>query len=635
MSMAVATTCLRAGPLSVRLDIGDLRYIKLGDREVIRRIYAAVRDRNWCTVPSQISNLKSEILDTSFRISYTSTHRQNEVHFVWEAEIAGASDGSILFTFDGEAKSTFLRNRIGFCVLHPIRECAGAKCRARYTDGREKELIFPDIIAGEQPVAELRDLAGLAHEIEPGVWAELKFAGDVFEMEDQRNWIDASFKTYCTPLRMPFPAEVKAGTMIRQSVLLRLHATDGSPVPRRIDSDSAERIEVRHRAIAGNRLPVMGLGVASHGRALEEREVKRLSRIGLSHLRLDLRLADPHWPASLRTAARDAAALGAGIELAIHLPRQERGDLIFVAKELARVGGELTRAVVFRDGQKSTSPADFEMIRAALRDRGIPIGAGTNADLYQLNTQRPPSDADFICWSMNPQVHAFDEASIVETPEAAAQQIASVRRYFPGKPLVVSPITLKPRFNAVSTGAEPAEPPGELPAAVDPRQPTLFAAAWTLAMIKALAESGTDSMTFYETTGWRGVMETELGSTLPAKFPTIPGSVFPIYHVLADVGEFAGGEVLSTESGDPSNVASLCLRAGPRRRLMLANLGAEPRRASFKSSDGIVLLRIVNASTSLTAMTSPEEFRARSSPFHGTELELAPHAIATLDFADH
>ena len=163
------STLLHAGPLTLRFDAGDLRYLKLGEREMIRRIYAAVRDRNWGTVPAEISNLRSEIADSSFRVTYTSTHRQHDIHFVWQAEIVGATDGAIHFTFDGEAKSNFLRNRIGFCVLHPIRECAGANCRAHYADGRERALTFPDIIAAEQPVAHLHDLAGLAHELAPGV----------------------------------------------------------------------------------------------------------------------------------------------------------------------------------------------------------------------------------------------------------------------------------------------------------------------------------------------------------------------------------------------------------------------------------------------------------------------------------
>ena len=187
---------LRAGSLSMSFDAGDLRYIKRGEREVIRRIYAAVRDRNWGTVPAEISDLKTQIAEDHFRITYTSTHRQERIHFEWQAEIVGEADGSIRFTFAGEAKTTFLSNRIGFCVLHPIRECAGAKCRARYTNGTEAEFAFPVTIAAEQPVSGLAELAGLAHEIEPGIWVEMEFEGDVFEMEDQRNWIDASFKTF-------------------------------------------------------------------------------------------------------------------------------------------------------------------------------------------------------------------------------------------------------------------------------------------------------------------------------------------------------------------------------------------------------------------------------------------------------
>ena len=34
------------------------------------------------------------------------------------------------------------------------------------------------------------------------------FNGETFEMEDQRNWTDASFKTYCTPLSLPYPIKI-------------------------------------------------------------------------------------------------------------------------------------------------------------------------------------------------------------------------------------------------------------------------------------------------------------------------------------------------------------------------------------------------------------------------------------------
>src|SRR5687767_8763837 len=98
---------LRAGPLSLIYENGDPRYIKLGEREVIRRIYAAVRDRNWRTIPSVLSNLRIESADDSFVIRYESEHKQNDIDFFWRAEIIGDASGTIRFNFDGEARSTF------------------------------------------------------------------------------------------------------------------------------------------------------------------------------------------------------------------------------------------------------------------------------------------------------------------------------------------------------------------------------------------------------------------------------------------------------------------------------------------------------------------------------------------------
>lgn len=49
---------LRAGPLTLIYEAGDVRYLKLGNREILRRIYVAVRDRNWGTIPPRLSNVE-------------------------------------------------------------------------------------------------------------------------------------------------------------------------------------------------------------------------------------------------------------------------------------------------------------------------------------------------------------------------------------------------------------------------------------------------------------------------------------------------------------------------------------------------------------------------------------------------
>ena len=49
------------GPLTLVWENGDLRYIKMGDIEVVRRIYVAIRDRNWGTAPNTMSNLVMDV----------------------------------------------------------------------------------------------------------------------------------------------------------------------------------------------------------------------------------------------------------------------------------------------------------------------------------------------------------------------------------------------------------------------------------------------------------------------------------------------------------------------------------------------------------------------------------------------
>src|SRR4249919_3391246 len=61
---------LTAGPLSVELDNGQLRYLKLNGIEVLRAVGFLVRDENWGTYVPSISNLKVEQRADGFSVSY-------------------------------------------------------------------------------------------------------------------------------------------------------------------------------------------------------------------------------------------------------------------------------------------------------------------------------------------------------------------------------------------------------------------------------------------------------------------------------------------------------------------------------------------------------------------------------------
>jgi D-apionolactonase len=627
---------LRAGPLSMVFEPEGafLRYVRLGDAEVLRGVYAAVRDHNWDTIAPHVSDLHLERTSTSFRLRFHVDHREREVDFGWDGELRGEDDGTVEFGLSGRSRSDFRRNRIGFCVLHPAR-LAGHPCTVETVDGARRAGAFPASISPHQPFADLR---AIAHEVVQGVAAEVRFAGDVFEMEDQRNWTDASFKTYCTPLGRPFPVVVPAGTTIEQRVSLTLRGAVDAPAA---TAAAPIRLEVGESAAP---LPRLGLGSASHGQALSERELARLRRLGLAHLRVDLELFGALWRQRLERAAAEARALGVELEIALLLGDAPDEELEAIVAAARAVGPRLGRWLVFHRDEKSTSERWLAAARERLFGAGLaaPVFGGTNAYFTELNRGRPPRAAlDGVAYSINPQVHASDDASLVETLEAQRDTVASARAFVDELPLAITPITLRPRFNPNATGPEPEPAHDELPRQVDPRQATLLGAGWTVGSLKYLSEAAVQSLTYFETTGWRGVLEVETGAPLPAAFPSLPGGAYPLYHVFADVGEVTAGRVLTSTSSDPLRVEVFAIGHEGGIRILVANLSASPQHVHLACPrlGELVRLKALDAASVEDAMREPERFRAEAGLLRETrggllDLCLAPYGIVRLDAAE-
>jgi hypothetical protein len=135
------------------------------------------------------------------------------------------------------------------------------------------------------------------------------------------------------------------------------------------------------------------------------------------------------------------------------------------------------------------------------------------------------------------------------------------------------------------------------------------------------------------------VIEREAGSQLyeqADKFPSLHGAVFPLWHALADIGEFANGEVLRMPSSDALKVIGLTLRQGGRRRTMIANLTADAQVARLPFAGAIAWVKRLNSGNLREAMLTPEAFRAKG----GDELRvengelrfsLSPHEMLRVD----
>jgi D-apionolactonase len=624
---------LRAGGLRMIFDPrrACLRYVRLGDHEIVRAIYGAIRDKDWNTIGPHVLNLQQESNNDHFRLSFDAECKSPGIDFFWQGLIEGDARGEITFSFDGEARSTFIRNRIGICLLHPIAECAGKHCTVEEPDGRLADAQFPRYVSPLQPIKNIR---ALGHEVVPGLSVRMRFEGDIFETEDQRNWGDASFKTYSTPLEIPFPVEVQSGTRVRQTVTVSLQGESRKILP--VVQGRTPQFSIATSTVVAK--PPIGLAMASHGQALSAREIERLKKLRLSHLRVDLRLSDPSFRETLRQATQASQQLGASLHVALFLTASAEVELNHLLAELQEARPKVSLWLVFNLEESSSNERWVPLARQKLSALGpnVLMAAGSRSDFVELNRNRPaPESSALPCYGVNPQVHATDDLTIVENIAAQRMTVEAAQQICP-RPVVISPVTLRPRSLVKSSGTEGPGAMTELPRDVDPRQMSLLGAAWTLGSIASLATTGhLHSLTYYETTGWRGVMETEHGSLAPEKFLSLAGSVFPVYHVFAEIAGF--GRCYPTHSSHPLQVEGLTLIDDQNhRRVLIGNLLAEEQEVKIKTGLCRARIRYLDERNAEEAMRSPESFQ--EAPGEQVEsdagkigLKLLPFALASVD----
>ncbi len=357
-----------------------------------------------------------------------------------------------------------------------------------------------------------------------------------------------------------------------------------------------------------------------------------------AHLHVSLDLTGPDWRGRLAGATADAATLGAALEIEVVASSTGAG-LEELAGALATSGADVSRVFVFPDDGMTTTETVIDAAIEAFQQRGIVtlLGGGSRAYFTELNRATLPLAAmEVVGYTLNPQVHAFDNASLTESLAAQAETVRSARAIIGDRPLAIGPISLSPRFNPNASGPEPEPAPGELPATVDYRQPSLFAAGWLVGSINALANAGADALTYFQTTGWRGLIERRDHPLRVPAFHSWPGMVFPIYHVLADVADFASGEVLSVTSSDPLRVQALALRDDERVRVLLANMSGTPISVDLELG-GIISasIRRLDTDSAMAAATDPVSYRTAAQPLPDTgsplAVELPPFGLVTVD----
>jgi hypothetical protein len=198
---------LNAGPLTAILEEGNLRSISFGGVELVRAINYLARDSSWGTYKAALSNIEINEGEGSFSVTYDALCSGPDGRYAYRMTIKGEAAGRLSMEAAGEALTDFPTNRTGFVVLHAA-QAAGGRLTIRHGDGGIEQTVFPEAISPDQPAF---DISALTHEPAPGLVCTVTMEGDAFEMEDQRNWADASFKTYVRPLSKPRPYLIAKG----------------------------------------------------------------------------------------------------------------------------------------------------------------------------------------------------------------------------------------------------------------------------------------------------------------------------------------------------------------------------------------------------------------------------------------
>lgn len=519
-----------AGPIKAIIEAGALRAISMGDLELIRQIDFPVRDQNWASLSPKVVFETLEETEEGFRYEYH--FEVGDGALICRIVYSASSDGSLKAEGEAEARQDFTTNRTGFTVLHPINGFAGQPVQLRRVGGRTETLVMPEHISPDQP---MKDIAGLVFDLD-GTKLDIAFDGETFEMEDQRNWSDASYKTYCRPLVEPFAYQIKAGSKLQQAITVTV-----SGEPKALTSAKCGTFRIS--PALNEPLPELLLA-GDEGWLPDGSALPSLADSGLKTLLLRV---TPANAATLLVKAKSVIEVLSGdLDLEIVLddglpaePQLQTLAALCAECELSPRHVIALPAAYLVSYQPTSvwptglSPADAV---AAARE-AFPqacIGAGMLTNFTEFNRCRPDQlVSDYITHCNTATVHAADDASVMQTLETlphifkSAHAIGEDRSYRLG--LIAIGMRTNPYGAAISDNATQDR---LTMATWDPRARALFGAAFAVGVLASTAGQGVAALALASPAGPFGVLSSDAKVKRPWYDDHVDATLHPIFHVL-------------------------------------------------------------------------------------------------------
>lgn len=522
------TIPLRAGDIECLYEKGNLRYLRHHNTEVLRMIYVAVRDENWATADYEIQNEKIEQSENAFTISYTAVYSFGREVYKADISITGSHNSEISFSMEGTALAGFSSNRIGICVLHPLDSSCGRSVNITNPEGKTTEASFPESVTPHQPFINIAEMQWSPSDHET---VKLKFRGDIFETEDQRNWTDASFKTYGTPLSIPFPVHVKAGDKKDQSVIYSLVTNPAIPGDREIARTST--VIPDDRRISTNPVVIPSVSEGSTEQELkikfpklgftyhqsdDQQDTTLLKNILFDYYQITLSTNSGNWRQQLQQAINQAKQLK--VKLICVINHSTNDDITPILIELS-LNADMVHSLslVPENGDLSNENTIVnytETIKSKLPDTLIEYAS--TGHFAELNRNWPnTANIHAVSFPVNPQAHAVDMRTMIDNLGSHAHLVKTTQTFAPAKKIHVGPILFSDSDNRLRN--------------------THFATWWILAAISNLSDA--DAIIIGPAIGKDGLIRKGNDNTF---------QLSPLYKILAELKQFNPQWIIKNQS---------------------------------------------------------------------------------------
>lgn len=530
---------LHAGPLTAQLRGTRLGPITIEGHEVWHGVDFLFRDPDWGTPQPIVEHVDHATTATGIRVGL---HGCIGTFLSFNISIEGEAD-HLRYEVTATLQSDVQASRAGLVLMHPLSAC-GRSIQVEHTDGRTSVSTFPVLIAPWPPFTLVR---ALRHEYAPGAWALCRLAGDDFEMEDQRNNADASFKTYSRSNLMPRPYTLHAGTVLRQSAELRVQSR---PVARKPDRSVPVRVALVGPATAW---PRIGTAIAAADLQRAAGLTELLATLAPAHLHLALEHPGESFnPDNLARVL--AAAGGCALRLNIDRVLADDGQLHRLAGPLLSAGVVPCDVAVF-----PSTPAAVAAARRAFP--GSRVGGGTPHFFTQLNRIEDLAPVDFLAFTTSSVVHGVDDEDVMAGLQSLPAMADTLRFRHGPLPLQIGPSSIGARRSPI--GGQPASDGMRRLALArrDPRTSALFGAAWAVGYVAQFARARVESITLFDLVGDAALLG--------------PGGLTtPAFEVLRRLASASAHRPLGIPDGVP--LAGVAIEGTKGGEIILANLGAEP-----------------------------------------------------------